>query len=290
MDRQRVNIEEEGRARKARPSVIVVFCVLRTFYLPDPYYFYGTNWGVLGVLQRERVPWWKWLLLSLGVITAAVAVAMVGLVALIFHGVDFQDYLYIARPPWITKGWVGFWIAVIILSQSLAPVGGLALMRSARQVAFGGLRWPANAQAALLRMAAGAALAFTVQWVWHQVGPVHEDPYRLIERFVYAVAYGRSFWPWFWLLLTTVVVGPLAEEILYRGFVQSKLRERWGIWAGMLGSAILFGLAHGMVNALPAALLGLYFSYQVEKDRSLSGAVVLHALHNLATVLFMAFG
>lgn len=244
---------------------------------------------MLVLLQAERVPWWKWLLLSLGVITVSVAVAMAGLVALVFLGVDFRDYLYVARPPWITNGWVGFWMALIILSQSLAPVGGLALVKQTRRMAFGGFCRPACWRQALFGVLMGGCLAFLVQWGWTRVGPTHEDPYRLMERFVYAVTYGRSFWAWFWLLLTAVVVGPMAEEVLYRGFLQSKLRERWGVWAGLLGSAVLFGLAHGLINALPAALLGLYFGWQVERDRSLVGAVVLHGLHNLTAVLVMAF-
>lgn len=242
------------------------------------------------LLETGRIPWWKWLALSLGVITVSVVAAMAGLVALVFHGVDFQDYLYVAHPPWITNGWVGFWIALVIMSQSLVPVGALALLRQTRQAAFGGFRCPRDAPKAALRVLAGGCLAFAVQWVWTQVGPTPGDPYRLVERFVYAVSYGRSFWPWFWLLMAAVVVGPLAEEVLYRGFIHAKLRERWGVWAGLLGSAALFGLAHGPLHALPSATLGLYFSWQVERDRSLVGAVVLHACHNLVAVWVMAFG
>lgn len=244
----------------------------------------------MALIESERLPWWKWLSLSLGVIVVSVLVSFVGLVALIFHEVDFRDYLEVAHPPWITNGWVGFWIAVIILSQSLAPVGALALVRSTRRLAFGQFRLPADLQRAAWQVLLGGCLALGLQWLWTAIGPTQEDPYRLLERFIYAVAHGRAVWPWFWLLLTAVVVGPLAEEILFRGFILGKLRQRWGRWAGLLGSAVLFGLAHGLINALPAALLGLYFAWQTERDQSLAGAVVLHSLHNLVAVLVIAFG
>jgi membrane protease YdiL (CAAX protease family) len=243
---------------------------------------------VWGLPQTERVPWWKWLLLSLGVIALVIVVACVAMVALVFHGVDVQDYLYLSRPAWITNGWVGFWLAAMIIAQTTAPVAGLALFRPTRLTAFALLRCPADGRGMLRRLLMGACLAFAVQWVWMKVGPVPEEPFRFVEGFVYAVAHGGSFWPWFWLLSTAVVAGPVSEEILYRGYLQTTLRRRWGLWAGMVGSALLFGVGHGLVNALPTALLGLYFSYQVEKDQSLAGAVLLHAGNNLVAVLVMA--
>lgn len=236
----------------------------------------------------EPIPWWKWLLLSLGVIALTVVAMTMGLIALAYQGVDFQDYLYVARPAWITNGTVGFWIAFVIMSQSLAPLAVAALYRPARQRAFAALRPPQNWRAVWPKVLLGGALAFVLQLVWARIGPTPEAPYRLLEHVAYAVSRGGSFWPWFWLLAAAAAVGPAAEEILYRGLVQNTIARRWGRWAGMLGSAALFGLAHGTANALPAALLGLYFSYQVEEDQSLAGAIILHALHNLAAVVAMA--
>lgn len=234
--------------------------------------------------------WWKWLLLSLGVIALAVVAMLVGLIALAFQGIDFRDYLYVARPAWITSGWVAFWIAFVIMSQSLVPIAVAALYRPARQRAFDALCPPLSWRGVWLKVLAGGALALILQLFWVRYGPTPAAPYRLLEHVVYAVSRGGSFWPWFWLLTAAAAVVPAAEEILYRGLMQNMIRQRWGLWAGMLGSAALFGLAHGVANALPAALLGLYFSYQVERDRSLAGAITLHALHNLAAVLVMAAG
>ncbi|MFZ5814360.1 MAG: CPBP family intramembrane glutamic endopeptidase [Bacillota bacterium] len=240
------------------------------------------------LLETGSVRWWKWLLLSLGVITGTAVALLVGILALAYHGVDVREYLYVARPAWITSGWTGFWLAFLIMVQSLAAVVGLALFRPVRPAAFAGLRRPVEWQGALRRLLAGGCLAVGVQWLWALVGPDPAGPYRLVESVVYAVSRGGALWPWVWLLAAAVAVAPFAEEVLYRGLIQSGLRRRWGVRAGMAGSALLFGLSHGPANALPAALLGLYFSYQVEQDRSLVGAIALHALHNVAAVLIMA--
>lgn len=221
-------------------------------------------------------------------ITLAVVAMLIGLIALAFQGIDFQDYLYVARPAWITSGWVAFWIAFVIMSQSLAPLAVTALYRPARQRALAGLRPPQSWRGVWLKVLAGAVLALALQLVWERIGPTPAPQYRLLEHVVYAVSRGGAFWPWFWLLTAAVAVGPAAEEILYRGFMQNMIAQRWGRWAGMLGTATLFGLAHGAANAVPAALLGLYFSHQVERDRSLAGPIALHALHNLTAVLTMA--
>lgn len=47
-------------------------------------------------------------------------------------------------------------------------------------------------------------------------------------------------------LFGAAVLGPFAEEVLYRGFLFQQLwhRARWPVWAAALGSALVFALAH----------------------------------------------
>lgn len=47
-------------------------------------------------------------------------------------------------------------------------------------------------------------------------------------------------------LLGAALLGPFAEEVLYRGFLFQQLwhRARWPVWAAALGSALVFALAH----------------------------------------------
>ena len=47
-------------------------------------------------------------------------------------------------------------------------------------------------------------------------------------------------------MLSVVILGPFAEEVLYRGFLFQQLwrRARWPMWAAALGSALVFAIAH----------------------------------------------
>ena len=44
--------------------------------------------------------------------------------------------------------------------------------------------------------------------------------------------------------LTLVVIAPIAEEILFRGYLLGKLRKHVPIWAAILITSVLFGLVH----------------------------------------------
>ncbi len=44
--------------------------------------------------------------------------------------------------------------------------------------------------------------------------------------------------------LTLVVIAPIAEEIIFRGWLYGKIREKWGVLVSILIVSILFGVVH----------------------------------------------
>jgi membrane protease YdiL (CAAX protease family) len=46
------------------------------------------------------------------------------------------------------------------------------------------------------------------------------------------------------ILFSTIIWGPAAEEILFRGYLQPKLETRTGKWVGLVITSLLFGIAH----------------------------------------------
>ncbi len=60
------------------------------------------------------------------------------------------------------------------------------------------------------------------------------------------------------LVLAGAVLTPLGEEFVFRGVIANSL-NRYGAWAGILGSAVIFAAIHGpsviFFNALMAGLL-----------------------------------
>lgn len=77
-----------------------------------------------------------------------------------------------------------------------------------------------------------------------------------------------------------VFVAPVAEELMFRGYLMNLWIARWGLWAGMLLSSLVFGLFH-FERAIFAAPMGLVFALVYRKHDSLWPAIAVHAAYNL---------
>lgn len=91
-----------------------------------------------------------------------------------------------------------------------------------------------------------------------------------------------------YLLFFTVfvaVLGPVMEELFFRGFAYKALRTRFGVNAAMGATAFFFALLHTSVVAfVPIFLLGLFLNYLYEKTGSLVPGMTAHMAHNLIMV------
>jgi len=89
-----------------------------------------------------------------------------------------------------------------------------------------------------------------------------------------------------WLLLA--LTPALCEETFFRGLMLSGLR-RWGPWAAIFITALLFGLLHGSIyRLLPTFILGLVLGYAVWRSGSLYCSILIHVLNNglIATLVW----
>jgi membrane protease YdiL (CAAX protease family) len=81
--------------------------------------------------------------------------------------------------------------------------------------------------------------------------------------------------------LVVAVAAPVVEELTYRGLGVAVTRDRWGVWPAVAVTALAFGLAHGLVVALPIlTVFGLVLAAVRIRTRSLYPAVLLHAIFN----------
>jgi membrane protease YdiL (CAAX protease family) len=89
------------------------------------------------------------------------------------------------------------------------------------------------------------------------------------------------------LALTTVVVAPICEEIMFRSYVQ-RAYERRGIWTGIVVGGLIFSLYHlrfqGVFALIPVAL-GLGFV--VWRTGSVYPAMAMHAAFNTIATLVL---
>lgn len=102
----------------------------------------------------------------------------------------------------------------------------------------------------------------------------------------FGAAIGDSSGLWAALVATLLlgVLGPVGEELLFRGVVTNGLL-RYGPVVGVVGGAALFAVLHGMTVVLPAAVFaGLAAGELFRRSGSVWPAVALHVMFALPTV------
>ena len=81
--------------------------------------------------------------------------------------------------------------------------------------------------------------------------------------------------------LTLVVIAPIAEETLFRGYLFGKLKRWIPWWGSAVITSILFGYAHGQWNvAIDTFVLSVFACILREITGSLWPSIFLHALKN----------
>jgi membrane protease YdiL (CAAX protease family) len=138
----------------------------------------------------------------------------------------------------------------------------------------------------LLVMAAMAVIG-ALDWVLLMFAPVSDvDPTDFLETaqpdFLTIAA----------LLFSSVIVAPVFEEIVFRGFLFQGLRKKTGaVWAGII-STVFFALIHTQYDLwgwISVGLTGAAACYLTHRTGSLKSAIALHALTNLIITLDVYF-
>ncbi len=81
-----------------------------------------------------------------------------------------------------------------------------------------------------------------------------------------------------------------AEELFFRGFMQTRLRERWEARWAIAATALGFGLLQmDRVHASLAFLVGLYLGFITEVSASIVPAIVCHVANNASSIVLTAF-
>jgi membrane protease YdiL (CAAX protease family) len=84
----------------------------------------------------------------------------------------------------------------------------------------------------------------------------------------------------------------VTEETLFRGFLQPWMESHWGWAAGLIGSNLLFALAHAIspLYALLAGAVGVYLGLVLDfgGERNLLTPLLVHALYDFLAFLAVA--
>jgi membrane protease YdiL (CAAX protease family) len=94
------------------------------------------------------------------------------------------------------------------------------------------------------------------------------------------------------LLLLSVFVAPVAEEVCFRGMLYSALRQRLHMVVALPLQAVVFGLIHpfGMADMANVALIGLALGLLYEWRRTLLAPVLMHSMICALGMAVMASG
>ena len=87
-----------------------------------------------------------------------------------------------------------------------------------------------------------------------------------------------------------VLIAPVTEEVVYRGFLQGLLRPLCGTRAAIAVAAACFSLVHGEAGVVvPLFMLGLLLGWLYERAGHIGVPIVVHAAHNALTFALMFY-
>jgi membrane protease YdiL (CAAX protease family) len=103
------------------------------------------------------------------------------------------------------------------------------------------------------------------------------------------------------ILMVAFIVQSGVEEMVFRGWMMSRISARFGLWAGIIGNSILFTLMHVEFDGLdttPVAMIVLFnlmtflfsvfLSFLVIREKSIWGASAWHAAWNWIFITWFA--
>lgn len=88
-------------------------------------------------------------------------------------------------------------------------------------------------------------------------------------------------------LLLGVVVGPLFEELFFRGFLQRTLARYVPASIAIVAASLAFASLHGLAAFLPVFALSLILGSVLHATQRIAASFAVHALFNAQTFLFL---
>jgi len=92
------------------------------------------------------------------------------------------------------------------------------------------------------------------------------------------------------IVFVAVVIAPLLEEMLFRGFIQTAIRSFFNIrnsaWPAIAASSVFFAIMHADPGHWPTLfVLGVCLGYAYEKSGSLFRAIFIHSFFNATSII-----
>lgn len=239
----------------------------------------GASGSVRGLneLEPPKPPrvWPSFATLGLALLAILVSGGVLGVVVIVKGGKDASPAALMAQP--------GFLISAAALSQVCLLLAVWLLPRLFRDVGEAGwrarVRWRPErfsvidvVVCAVGTQAIGAAALSALNLAQVKGG---------LLASMSGAAKATSPAEFAWLLVFGAIAPGLAEELTFRGLLQTRLVERWGALAGLLVSATLFGAWHlDLRQGLMAMTMGLWLGWCAQRQQSIVNVAFAHVLNN----------
>ena len=121
---------------------------------------------------------------------------------------------------------------------------------------------------------------FCLLVIQHIFGPSPEQPLMIFLR-THTDFIDRAI-----LIFTAVILAPLTEEIIFRGYIYGTVRRYAGRWCGLVFSAALFAVIHAHVpSLLPLFVLAVCLNLAYEYSGSLWTTMLMHGTFNSISIV-----
>jgi membrane protease YdiL (CAAX protease family) len=176
----------------------------------------------------------------------------------------------------------------IWLTNNVKQLSKLKEKKSLREVLGlnGALNWTDIALAPI-----GFALYLVVSIVSQYVMPFIDWNQQQDIGYDTAALFGKDL---IIILIAVVIIAPIAEEIIFRGWLYGKMRARIPAWLAMILVSVLFGVMHRQVNVgVNVFFLSMILCLMREMTGTIYAGILLHMLKNgiaLALIMNLTLG
>lgn len=174
-----------------------------------------------------------------------------------------------------------------LLLITLVVEGGLYLFgllliggSSAFQSSFD-LSWSGTAYALILCLPMLVVLYFSIRTEWLPLSHLRSE---IDEKIVPIFADCNVI-----DLAIIAFLAGVGEELFFRGWLQGALTNRFGLWTGILGASIVFGLAHYLstMYAVYAFITGIYLGVIYHVTGNLYIVMAIHAVYDFIALVYL---
>jgi uncharacterized protein len=223
----------------------------------------------------QEPPWTGWDVTRIGLLLFVLPFLVVPFVALAAKHIFYPavPWLTVAQKPWIALTTQFFWYIAILIYMIMFVEGKF------RRPFWGAIQWNWPRNWALLAPIGMVMVSLQVLERFFKI-PKHIPMEEFLATPLAAVM----------TAILAVTLGPLMEELFFRGFLYPALARRFGLGVGVFATAVGFGLIHGAQLAFAPGLVLIIFIVGVvltivrAKTNSVGSSFVVHVAYNSTIV------